>query len=78
MPGKIQMSIRLVGETEPLDHGMPLGRTLTTSILRNIIIVSLGHSNYYLCFALPEHGTTYQSFRKKKKSQKKTCLNVNK
>ncbi len=35
------------------------------------VFFCLGHSNYYLCFALLGHGKTYQSVRRKKKESEK-------
>ena len=46
--------------------------------LKTHVTINLGHSNYYLCFTLPEHDKTYQSVRKKKESEKnKPYLNMN-
>ena len=43
-----------------------MNRRSQKCLLGSLSIIYLGHSNFYLCVALPEHCKTYQSVRKKK------------
>ena len=53
---------RIIGQLAPWP---PMG-VFCSVLHQNIGLrrVKLGHSNYYLCFTLPEHGKTYFYFRK--------------